>query len=105
MDKDALHAERISHPACMLPAGAAETGERVAGNVVPPRNGNLADCGGHILYGDGEKAFRNLFEPFRSAQLVRDLLEPRARGRRIEGSITFRTEYGWKLSRVDPTKK
>ena len=79
MDEDPLHAQRIGDPAGMLAAGAAEAGERVAGDVMAAGDRDLADRGGHIVDRDVEEALGDLLEALGAAQRVGDLLQPRAR--------------------------
>ena len=59
MDKNSGHAQRISDPAGMLPAGAAETDEGVGRDVMPALHGYFLDGVRHVLDGDAQGAFCN----------------------------------------------
>src|SRR5206468_6373946 len=74
MNEDSLHAERVGDGARMLPARAAEAGERVAGDVMAPGDRNLSDRRGHIVDGDVEKSLGDLLDAFGPAELGRNLL-------------------------------
>ena len=67
--------KRIGDPARMLPASAAEAGQRIKGHVVAAGDRNLADRCGHIVDRDGEEALGNLLEAHVIAELACDFFE------------------------------
>src|SRR5947209_1010355 len=88
----------------MLPACAAEAGERVPRDVMASRDGNLADCGGHVVHGNLEKSLGDFLEAL-VPDSVGDLLQPRPRRIGVERLIALRSEHVRKLPRVDTTEE
>ncbi len=76
VNEDPLHPQRIGDPAGELAARSAETGERVAGDVMAARDRDLADCIGHIVHGDVEESFGDFLERLGPAERVGNLLQP-----------------------------
>ena len=61
MDEHTRHAERVGDRAGVLPARAAEAAQRVFGDVIAARHGDVLDRVRHVLDGDLEEAVRDLF--------------------------------------------
>ena len=55
VEQDALHAERVRHPAGVLTAGAAEALQGVAGDVVAPLHRDFLDGIGHVFHRDAQE--------------------------------------------------
>ena len=88
----------------MLPARAAEAGERVAADVMAPRDRDLADCRGHVVDGDFEESFGNFLEAL-APDCIGDLLQPHSRSVRVERLIAVRSEHAREMIRVDAAEE
>ena len=105
MHQHRLHPQRIGHAAGVLASRPAEAGERIGRHIMPARDRDLADRGGHVVDRDGEEAFRDFLERARFGQQRGDRLQPRARRLWVERLVARRAEHGRKEGRVDPPEE
>ena len=105
MDEDALHPERIGDLARMLPTGAAETDERVAGDVMASRDRDLADRGPHVVHRDFQKAVGDVLKALFASNNVGDFLQACARCVPVERLVTARAEDRRKMVGLDPAEE
>ena len=92
VDQNGLHAERVGDQTGMLAAGAAEAGQRVAGDVVAALDRDLLDRVGHVLDRDGDVALGHFFRAAAVADLRRHLGEGGVHRVGIERGILLRPE-------------
>ena len=105
MDEDAFHSERIGYPAGVLASSAAEAGKRILRDVMAPSDRDLADRRCHVVDGDVEKAFGDVFERLAVAELVGDFLQAPPRSVGIERLVSGWTEHRREMIRIDPAKE
>ncbi|SCE39939.1 hypothetical protein GA0115253_104903 [Streptomyces sp. Termitarium-T10T-6] len=95
-DEDGVDAQRVGDRADVLAARAAETGQRVAGDVVASLHGDLLDGVGHVEHGDLQEAGRRLrlVRPASGGapHLVGELGEPLAYVVGVERKVAVRAE-------------
>ena len=109
MDQDAPHAERVGDEAGVLPAGAAEALQGVAGDVAAALHADLLDGVGHVVDGDAQEAGGGLLgRAHRLAGLAGDgvghLGEAGARGVGVERHVAGGPEHRWEVIRADPAE-
>src|SRR5262249_41613091 len=85
--------ERIGDQARMLAASAAETIERIAGDVVAALYGNLLDGVRHVLDRDRDEAVGNLLRAPPTADLARQACEGRLNCFGIERLVLWGPEH------------
>ena len=95
-----LHAQLVGHQAGMLPAGAAEAGQRVFGHVVAALERHLLDGVRHVADGDTQEALGHGFRR-EAAHALRQLRELLAHDGGIERLVAAGAEDGRELCRLD----
>ncbi len=105
MNKYARHSERVGHRTCMLPARTAKTAQRVFGDVVAALDRNVLDRVRHVVDGDLEKTFRDLFRcalpPCGGGHRLCQGIEAHPDDGGVERHVAVRTEYGREQRRID----
>ena len=86
VDHHLVDAEGVGDQTRMLPTRAAETRERVARDIVPARDRDLADRIGHVRHRHRDEAFGG------DISVQRQFGEARGHRRRIERLIALRPE-------------
>src|SRR5581483_3606938 len=101
MDEDPAHAERIGHPAGVLPARAAKARQGVGRDVMASLDGDLLDGVRHVLHGDPQESLRQLLGrpayPRRPRHLLRQRGELTLDRRYVDRCIALRSEYAWEV--------
>ena len=97
------HPQRVGHEAGVLAAGAAETVQHIAGDVIAALDRHRLDRLGHVLDSDGDEAFGQGFRCRLAACGETDVgshgLEPVPHGPGIQRLVPVRAEDGWELVR------
>ena len=109
MHEHRLHPQRVGHCAGVLPPGAAETLQRVAGDVIAALDGDFLDRVRHVLDRDAEEPFGEVFgRPLGLARLRRDLFPHRreflADDIGVERLIAVRAENRREMRRLQLAK-
>ncbi len=113
MNEDAFHGQRVGDPTRVLPAGAAETVERIFGNVVAALHGYLLDGVGHVLDRDLQEPFRHFFRRWRGLGFVFSERGGDVAGEFgetipnlvfVQGLIGVKAEELWEIGRLDPAQ-
>jgi len=102
MHQDARHPQRVGDRAGMLSASAAKTGHRVQRHIMPARDRDLADRGGHIVDRDGDEPLGDLLDAAAVANRVGNLPQPCARCLDVDRLVAVLAEHARELRRVDP---
>ncbi len=92
------HAQRIRHQASVLAPSTAKTLQRVAGHVVAARHRDFLDGVGHLLHGNGNKAFGHGLG--RAPGLLRQGSEVRAHHLVVERFVGMRPKHFGEVTRL-----
>ena len=101
MQEDGGHAQRIGHPAGMLPARPAEAAERILRHVMAALDGDLLDGIGHVLHRDREEPLGDLLGRAALAELAGQRREFFAHRRGIDGLVGLGPEDMGEEIRLD----
>ena len=100
MNENARHAQSVGHQARMLPARAAETAQRIFGDVIASLDRDMLDRVGHVFHRDPKKAFGDLRRRAHAAAVLRDLCREidklGAHDFPVERQVAAGTEDLWK---------